>query len=122
MTQQYHMWVQPCVFGAAQPLVLHSGSSCTHPFSYYTMHATVVYPFWAACPPDRRLCSKPYKPIDHPTNFVPERSLAFRVGPPQCRPLYFCELLVWRFTWSHAGGRSRATTHSRDSGHARGAS
>ena len=74
------LWVQPCVSGAPQPLVLHSGSSCTHPFSYYTMHSSVVYPYWSACPPDRRLCSKPYKPIDHPTNFVPERSMLFRVG------------------------------------------
>ena len=74
------VWVQPCVSGAPQPLVLHSGSSCTHPFSYYTMYASVIYPFWSACPPDRRLCSKPYKPINHPTNFVPERSMAFRVS------------------------------------------
>ena len=37
-------------------------------------------PLLECVPPERRLVSKPYKPVDHPTNFVPERSLIFRVG------------------------------------------
>ena len=61
---------------------MHSGSSCTNPYSYHDLYTNVIHPFWSADPPQRRLCSKPYKRIGHPTTFVPEDSMVFKVGSP----------------------------------------
>ena len=61
-------------------LVVHNASSCTHPANYYHLMKTIVYPYWAADPPEHRLSKKNYKPVDHHTAWVPEDSLAFKVG------------------------------------------
>ena len=60
-------------------LVVHNASSCTHPANYYNLMKTIVYPYWAADPPEHRLSKKNYKKVDHPTAFVPEDSLKFKV-------------------------------------------
>ena len=41
--------------------------------------STLIHPYWAAEPPEHRLIKKPYKSLDHPTAFVPEHSLLFKV-------------------------------------------
>ena len=64
---------------AKRALVVHSGSSCTNPCSYFDLFTEVIHPFWSANPPERRLCNKPYKRIGHPTMFVPENSMLFKV-------------------------------------------
>ena len=60
-------------------LVVHNASSCTHPANYYHLMKTIVYPYWNADPPQHRLSKKNYKKVDHPTAFVPEDSLKFKV-------------------------------------------
>lgn len=63
-------------------LVVHNASSCTHPANYYHLMKTIVYPYWAADPPEHRLSKKNYKQVDHPTAWVPEDSFAFKVSHP----------------------------------------
>jgi hypothetical protein len=43
------------------------------------LYEPIIYPFWANNPPKTRLVSAPYKTIDDPTAFPPEKSLMFKV-------------------------------------------
>ena len=61
--------------------MVHAASSCTNPCNYASLLREVVHPYWSADPPEHRLSNKAYKSLDHPTAFVPEKSLLFRVRP-----------------------------------------
>ena len=75
-----HACAQPAL-QAGPTLVVHAASSCTNPCNYASLLREVVHPYWSADPPEHRLSNKAYKSLDHPTAFVPEKSLLFRVRP-----------------------------------------
>ena len=94
-------------------LVVHNASSCTHPANYYHLMKTIVYPYWAADPPEHRLSKKNYKTVDHPTAWVQEDSLKFKVGYSgtiaPCSPVVKGPRMLRR----DVGSKSPARAHSR---------
>ena len=79
---------------AGPTLVVHAASSCTNPCNYAHLLRHVVHPYWSADPPEHRLSNKAYKSMDHPTAFVPEKSMLFRVRarPRPCCVLPRCKM------------------------------
>lgn len=43
------------------------------------MYEEVIWPYWALDPPSNRIVGGQYKPAKHPTTYLKEKSLLFKV-------------------------------------------